>query len=954
MARLETLRQYGILDSAPEVTFDNLVRLTARLCDVPMAAIAFVDRDRLWFKAQVGLPQRQIPREGSFCDRVVQQGSGWQVCDALADPLWQTNRWVVEAPWVRFYAGEPLITEEGTVLGTLSILDTAPRNPDPEQRQALRMMAQQVIDQLELRRLRHGSASPAVPLLGAGSGAPQCELAIQPSNQAIAYILEGITDAFFTLDAEWRFSYLNLRAEQVLGRSREELLYQCIWEMFPEVVGSIFEQEYRRAVAQGTKVNFEEYYSPLGLWLEVHAYPHTSGLAVYFRDVTARKQTEANLLEQSRLSTLATTVGLLLGQSGALTDVLAQCAEAIAVYLDIDFVRLWTYNEETHLLELQAIAGHHSHTDEFPVSIPMGISLIGRIAQSRQPYIANQLASDICILDQTWVQQEGFQSFVGIPLVLEDRVIGVMALFSNEPLSDAAFGAIQWLGISMAVAIDRNWAREALLSRREALLFRLANQIRNSLDLDTILEAAVTEIRNLLQIDRCYFLWCWIQSRDHISEQSAQLAVTHEDKPSELPSLLGDFPADRTPDLANNILNLQTLRINSVLDDDALALNTRSLLLDQGIVSQLLVPLETRSGQLGAVVCSHCSGPRSWSESEVELVTAITNQLGLAIDQAELYAQSRAAALAAQTQAHQLNETLEHLKHTQTQLIQSEKMSSLGQLVAGIAHEINNPVNFINGNLTHASNYTRDLLELVELYAKHYPQPVPEIDSFTETIDLEFLADDLPKVLASMKMGADRIRQIVLSLRNFSRLDEAAMKPVDIHEGINNTLLILQGRLKPKANRDGVKVIKAFGSLPLVECYAGQLNQVFMNVLSNATDALQQHHDPLIVISTEVKQSEGEPIGTDRALACLIPTSVVIRVRDNGPGIAPEVQQRLFDPFFTTKPVGQGTGLGLSISYQIVVERHGGTLQCISAPGEGAEFVIEIPVFPRSFFQGHA
>ncbi|MBG1268922.1 sensor histidine kinase [Nostoc sp. WHI] len=287
----------------------------------------------------------------------------------------------------------------------------------------------------------------------------------------------------------------------------------------------------------------------------------------------------------------------------------------------------------------------------------------------------------------------------------------------------------------------------------------------------------------------------------------------------------------------------------------------------------------------------------------------------------------------------QLQQTLQELQHTQVQLIQIEKMSSLGQLVAGVAHEINNPVNFIYGNLIHVKEYTQKLLTLTNLYRQQYPHYNPEISLLIDEIDLEFIIDDLPKILSSMTVGADRIREIILTLRNFSRLDEAEMKPVDIHEGIDSTLLILQHRIKGKSEQQEIAIIKDYGSLPLVECYAGGLNQVFMNILSNAIDVLRKEemerlkeeikqHSSFITIYTEVKNQE----------------CVIISIKDNGSGVTEEVKTKLFDPFFTTKPVGEGTGLGLSISYQIVVDKHKGKIKCVSAPKKGTEFVIEIPI----------
>ncbi|MFB2875493.1 CHASE domain-containing protein [Floridanema aerugineum] len=295
--------------------------------------------------------------------------------------------------------------------------------------------------------------------------------------------------------------------------------------------------------------------------------------------------------------------------------------------------------------------------------------------------------------------------------------------------------------------------------------------------------------------------------------------------------------------------------------------------------------------------------------------------------------------------ANQLQQTLKELQKAQTQLIQTEKMSSLGQLVAGVAHEINNPVNFIYGNLAHTDNYIQELIELLNLYQRYYPNPASEIQDYYDTNEIDFLVEDLPKMLSSMKIGAERIRQIVLSLRNFSRFDEAEMKAVDIHEGIENTLLILQNRLKAKPNHPAIEVIKEYGNLPKIECYAGQLNQVFMNIITNAIDALDTYNE-----QRSVEEIENNP-SIIKICTTVIgegtkenPQQVLIKIADNGLGMTPEAKKRLFDPFFTTKPVGKGTGLGLSISYQIVVDKHGGMLSCESELGQGTEFLIEIPM----------
>jgi signal transduction histidine kinase len=287
----------------------------------------------------------------------------------------------------------------------------------------------------------------------------------------------------------------------------------------------------------------------------------------------------------------------------------------------------------------------------------------------------------------------------------------------------------------------------------------------------------------------------------------------------------------------------------------------------------------------------------------------------------------------------ELTTTLTQLKQSQLQLVQSEKMSSLGQLVAGVAHEINNPVNFIHGNVSYIDTYAHDLLNLVHLYEKHIPQPPPEVQAEIEAIDLAFLEADLDKVLQSMRLGTDRIRDIVRSLRNFSRLDEAEVKDVDIHEGIDSTIIILQNRLKAKCDRPSIQIIKEYGSLPLVECHAGQLNQVFMNILSNSIDALEER-DRL----QSIEEMEMQPSTIHIWTGKIQRNSITIHISDNGPGMSEAVRSRIFDPFFTTKSIGKGTGMGLSISYQIVTERHNGKLLCESTLGKGTTFTIEIPL----------
>jgi len=434
------------------------------------------------------------------------------------------------------------------------------------------------------------------------------------------------------------------------------------------------------------------------------------------------------------------------------------------------------------------------------------------------------------------------------------------------------------------------------------------------------------------------------------NEENCQIAVLVTGAEA---TLLQSIPIDSVREVPQSVINYVLRTSETLVMDDA---RVETMIANDSYISLhqpqsiLCTPIQNQGKLIGILYLENNLTTGAFTSDRLQVLRLLTAQVAISLENAWMH---NTLEQKVQQRTQELNEknqdlllTLEKLKYTQTQLVQAEKMSGLGQLVAGVAHEINNPVNFISANLTPASEYVAYLFELINLYQQHYYQPVPEIQEKIADIDLDFLLQDLPQLLLSMEVGATRIKEIILSLRNFSRLDEAEMKPVDIHSGIDSTLLILQHRLKANDKQPEIVVIKDYAELPLVNCYASQLNQVFMNLLGNALDAvLERMRDQKK--SESADSNSGFPPQINFTPAICIRTeakseSVLIRIADNGTGISDDVKTRIFDPFFTTKPVGSGTGLGLSISYSIVVEKHGGQLTCTSTP-QGTEFVIKIP-----------
>jgi PAS domain S-box-containing protein len=770
------------------------------------------------------------------------------------------------------------------------------------------------------------------------------ELEIQEKAEFLSSIYDGIDQNIFVidvgLDGKFRSLGWNKRAAEDVGVSSEDGYGKTLGEVFGEEVAALWEQDYQRCVDTGEVIRSEQFFLINGeeKWTITTLNPIRDINGRVYRiignsmDVTAQKLAERNLKQQE------------------------------------EFLRMIYDGVDMAVFVMDVTPENKFICSGFNAKSLKGLEVTLEQVQGKTPVEAfgEEIGS---------VWQASYQACVdaGTTISTEETFLrdGERRWHwtTLNPLRDDQGRICHLIG----TVIDVTRVRQAELERqaseanyrqvaqREALINRLSMLMRNSLDVEQILSTTVTEIKSQLQVDICSFAWyrsLGEKLRDGSIATTHCWEVVHRAKDPNDQSAddqkLSIYPVD-----ACGIINQYTFRGEIYYIEDVEQLEdpvAQSMLRRFRAKSAVFMPIEALRG-VGVVSCFWLeSKPPSLSNSlspslensdhpeechqefSQELWQGITAQLTAAINQAQLYKTS-------QRKAKELSHALDDLTKAQTQLIQTEKMSSLGQMVAGIAHEINNPVNFIYGNLTYIQEYTDKLLHLVELYQETFPDPPKVISEEMEDIELDYLQEDLPKIVKSMHLGATRIREIVKSLRTFSRLDEAEMKAIDIHENIDSTLLILQNRLKAKSDHPPIQVVKEYGELPPVECYAGQLNQVFMNLLANAIDALEEKdhqrsaaemaQDPSkITIYTELLPGKNPQS----------PSTMGIRIQDNALGMPQTVIDRIFDPFYTTKSVGKGTGLGLAISHQIIVDKHSGELVVTSEPGKGTTFLVKIPL----------
>jgi GAF domain-containing protein len=708
------------------------------------------------------------------------------------------------------------------------------------------------------------------------------------------------------------------------------------------------------------------------LWGLIAAYQHSSPREWQPFEIEFLEQVGAQLgvaiqqadnLEQSKQQALALQDAI--ARQRALTEVVGKIRSS----LDIDLILKMICQEVRNLLRVERVAVYRFNEDwsgEFISNFglvepqwdsinPFGQNLVwqdthlqdtkgGRYRNNENFAVSDiyQAGHSRCHLDI--LEQFKIRAYALTPIFVGRDLWGLLAAYQHsdsrqwdavevEFLAQVASQlgvALQSSDLLRQTQLRADELQQAAEQRR--ILFDLVVKIRESLSWEPIVKAALPEVRRVLKADRVAIL------RFEPDSEYCDAEFVAEDVLPSLDAALNVKVRDRFAEQ-----HVSPLDPNAQVITDTSKLESKPLYADViewfQVKAQIAVPLMEGDTLWGLLYIHQCHQPRQWEETELEFVTQLAAQISVSLRQTSLFQQS---SLLGQTreEADHLAQALRELRTAQLQIIHAEKMASLGQLVAGIAHEINNPINFIHGNLEHARQYVDELLHSVTLYQQHYPEPTYPIQEHWQNTELEFVLKDLPKMFQSMKVGTERIRDIVTSLRNFSRLDEAEFKSVDIHEGLDSTLMILQHRLKPSIGSSMIQVIKEYDTLPVVECYPGQLNQVFMNLLSNAIDAIEERNaqrspDTLALTPGQIRISTSL-INQER---------ILIRIADNGLGIDEGDLARLFDPFFTTKAVGKGTGLGLSISYQIVTEKHNGKLYCQSTPEVGSEFTLELPIY---------
>ncbi len=756
-------------------------------------------------------------------------------------------------------------------------------------------------------------------------------------------LVENINEVFWLASPDHtQVFYVSSAYEQVFNRPRASV-YHNPHLLFPTIDPEA-QQQINTTIEQRQQGQVTSSIYPIRLsngsvrWLRTKTFPILNEEQVVYRtagisqDITEFKQLEVenNLVQNTIAAVLEST-----DFRSTLKVVLEKGCE----FTGWDLAEAWLPNADSTEVVNAAyytrdgddtqLAQFHHQSQNF--SFPPGVGLPGRVWVSHCPEWDSNVSSlpDNIYLRSRIAREFGIKTALGIPLLADNLVLGVLVFYVREEREEDEKLVELICALAQLGYVVRNKQMELTLQEAEQKYRQIFENAVDGIFQTTIDEEGKYITANAM-LAHIYGYTSAEEFIGAITSIKQQIYVDPERRGEfirllQQQDVLWRFES-RVYRLDGSIIWICE-NAHRVCDGDG------NILYYEGSVEDITErkhneeKVRLLNAQLEARVEERTAALQSLNESLLrEIAERQNTEIALRKSEAKL-----------RSQTLELQKTLEQLKQTQSKLVHTEKMSSLGQLVAGIAHEVNNPMSFISGNLYFVAEYVQKIINLIHLYQQEYPHTNPSIQLEMEEMDFDYIIADLPKIISSMKLGTKRIRGIMKSLRNFSRIDESDLKLVDVHSGLDGTLMILQHRLNRQRHRPSIEIVKNYGKLPLVECYAGQLNQVFMNLLANAIDAIEeslkanpqgQNYLPKISITTEV-------VNHNR---------VAIRIADNGVGMTQQVQKRLFEPFFTTKAAGKGTGLGLSISHQIVVDQHQGVFQCRSEDGVGTEFVVEIPV----------
>ncbi|MBG1260546.1 GAF domain-containing protein [Nostoc commune] len=731
VARLEALRQYQILDTEPEEAYDNLAQLAAFICGTPISLVNFIDENRQWFKAKVGLNVSEMPRCVGLSYLCQERRNVVVVPDTLADETLANNPVVTGYPHVRFYAGVPLITPKGDMLGTLCVIDRVPKELSQKQVEALVALSRLVIDQLELRR-HVSEVSQVTEKLVAYEQAAHAES--ESARIRIANLLESITDAFFALDKKWRFTYINGQAELLLQKTQNKLLGQSIWEVFPELIDTRFYREYHRAILEQVSVEFEEFYPSLNCWLQVHAYPAKDGLSIYFQNVTEQRRTAEALRESEERWQLA-----LHGNNDGIWD--------------------WNFktNEVFFSTRWKEMLGYKDHEvsngwDEWIKRIHSDERDL--VLQAFQDHFAKKTPFYVC---EYRVQcQDGSYKWI---------------LDRGQALWDALGDIVRMVG-SYTDITDRKQADEELKRQnlRSQLFAEITLKIRESLQINEILQTTVTEVQKLLQADRVLIFQL---------ESDGSGTVVQEAVLPGWPVILGKNIFD--PCFKEEYIErYRQGRVSAMEDIQAAHIQPchREFLQQFAVRANLVVPILVRENIWGLLLAHQCAAPRRWNNFETELLKQLGNQIGIALSQAQL---------------------LEKESQQSQELARSN--AELEQFAYVASHDLQEPLRMVTS-----------YLQLLERRYKN------QLDANADQF-INYAVD-----------GARRMQTLINDLLNYSRVSTRGQPFMSV----NCSIVLEQAIANLQIAIADSKAVVTHHPLPEVMADATQLTQVFQNLIANA------------------------------------------------------------------------------------------------------------------------